>query len=73
MSKGFFGGLFGFDNDGKLDAFEQAVDTMMLMDLMKDEQLNNSELDFDELEYMSDYERREALENADIDTDDFDF
>ena len=73
MFDGFFGGLFDFDGDGKLDAFEQAVDTMAFMDMVEKEELSDAGLDVSELEYMSDYERREAMEDAGLDPDDFDF
>ena len=33
MDKGFFGGLFDFNNDGELDVFEQAADFAAFMDL----------------------------------------
>ena len=73
MFDGFFGGLFDFDGNGNLDAFEQAVDTMAFADLMEKEELSDVGLDVSELEYMSDYERREAIEDAGLDPDDFDF
>ena len=71
--KGLFGGLFDFDGNGNLDAFEQAVDAMAFADLMEKEELSDVGLDVSELEYMSDYERREAIEDAGLDPDDFDF
>ncbi len=73
MFDGFFGGLFDFDGNGNLDAFEQAVDAMAFADLMEKEELSDVGLDVSELEYMSDYERREAIEDAGLDPDDFDF
>ena len=73
MFDGFFGGLFDFDGNGNLDAFEQAVDAMAFADLMEKEELSDVGLDVSELEYMSDYERREAIEDAGLDPDDFAF
>lgn len=73
MFDGFFGGLFDFDGNGNLDAFEQTVDAMAFADLMEKEELSDVGLDVSELEYMSDYERREAIEDAGLDPDDFDF
>ena len=40
---------------------------------MEKEELSDVGLDVSELEYMSDYERREAIEDAGLDPDDFDF
>ena len=73
MFDGFFGVLFDFDGNGNLDAFEQTVDAMSFADLMEKEELSDVGLDVSELEYMSDYERREAIEDAGLDPDDFDF
>ena len=42
MSKGIFGDMFDFNNDGNLDAFEQGMEFMFLDQLTKEE--NN---DFD--------------------------
>lgn len=75
--KGFFGNLFDFNGDGKLDGFEKAADFAAFANLMdtenKKEQLASSGLDFDELSYMDEDERNEALEDAGLDPDDFDF
>ena len=49
MDKGFFGGLFDVNHDGKLDAFERTMD------------------------FMDEDERREVLEDAGLDPDDYDF
>lgn len=76
MSKGFFGGLFDFDGDGNLDALEKAFDFgafVSMMESTNEEDLASSGLDIDELELMDDDERREALEDAGFDADDFDF
>lgn len=74
---GFFGSLFDFDHDGKLDGFERAVDFAMFDSLMEDDEkkteLEMSGLDPDELEFMDADERREALEEAGLDPDDYDF
>lgn len=80
FDKGFFGGLFDFNNDGKLDTFEQAADFGMFMHMMaesekqeKADEISAAGLDLDELEFMDDDERREAMEDAGLDPDDFDF
>lgn len=99
FDKGFFGGLFDFNGDGKLDGFERAADFAAFQQMMsesekeesksdgtsfgstvlddeEDEIVNELEaagLDLDELEYMDDEERYEALEDAGLDPEDFDF
>lgn len=52
MSKGFFGKLFDLNGDGNLDFFESAVDSMILNELIKEEEhsSNPSHTDLDESE-----------------------
>lgn len=81
--KGFFGDLFDFNRDGKLDATEQAMDFAAFATIMdeaneteEDEQetvLEMAGLDATDLEFMDEDERRETLEDAGLDLDDFDF
>ena len=71
---------FDFDGDGKLNAYEYSVmddvgheDTETSeVDELEDE-LSLAGLDVTELEYMDEDERREALEDAGLDPDDYDF
>ena len=35
MEKGFFGSMFDFNNDGKLDAVERSIDFAAFVDLME--------------------------------------
>ena len=83
---GFFGNMFDFNRDGKLDGFERAADFCAFNELMKehnstdyldddddDYELELPGLDPEELEYMDEDERREVLEEAGLDPDDFDF
>lgn len=73
---GFFGNMFDFNHDGKLNGFERAADFAMFTSLMEDEEkteLEMSGLDPDELEFMDADERRAALEDAGLDPDDYDF
>ena len=74
MGKGIFGGMFDFDNDGKLDAFEHAAEFQFLNDVVmgQSDLLSDAGLDRDELSFMDADERREALEDAGLDPDDFD-
>lgn len=73
---GIFGGLFDFNHDGKMDAFERAAEFAFLDEMMQEEEKTEFEmsgLDADELEFMDPDERREALEDAGLDPDDYDF
>lgn len=73
---GLFGGLFDFNGDGKLDMFEGAAEFsffMNMIDSCKEEELSDAGLSSEELELMDDYERREALEDAGLDPDEYDF
>lgn len=89
FDKGFFNGLFDFNRDGKLDAFERAADFAAFQEIMngkdasdevtdfeEEEELDELQvagLDYDELEFMDEDERNEALLDAGLDPDDFDF
>lgn len=54
--KGIFGGLFDFNHDGKMNAFESAVELAVLDDMLKEDEAETdfemSGLDTDELEFM---------------------
>lgn len=73
FDKGFFRDLFDFNDDGKLDMFEQAADFAAFQQMIKQAELEESGLASNELEFMSDDERREVLEDAVLDPDDYDF
>ena len=81
MTGGFFGKLFDFDGDGKLNYAEQAMDFLAFDEMTREDKANYEEedelemagLDYDELSYMDDDERREVLEDAGLDPDDYDF
>ncbi len=81
---GLFGRMFDLNRDGKLDAWERAMEYDFMTSLNdeddackdEDEELTELELagiDPIELEYMDAEERREVLEEAGLDPDDFDF
>ena len=81
---GLFGRMFDLNRDGKLDAWEKAMEYEFMTSLNdedddcedEDEELTELELagiDPIELEYMDANERREVLEEAGLDPDDFDF
>lgn len=72
---GLFGNVFDFDGDGKLDAFESAAECGFIMEMMdaeKNDALTGAGIDPLALEDMGYFERREALEEAGLDPDDFD-
>ena len=71
--------LFDFDGDGKLDTSEKAAEFATCASIMdaeeareKVEELEMSGLDTSGLEFMDEDERREALEDAGLDPDDYD-
>ena len=71
---GIFGDLFDFNNDGKLDSFEKAAEFsafMQMMDSVKKDELLSVGLDPQELSDMGYFERREALEKAGLDPDEY--
>ena len=80
---GIFGNMFDFNRDGKLDAFERAMEFDFLNSLDESDndgydddeltELELSGLDPEELEYMDADERRVVLEDAGLDPDDYDF
>lgn len=73
---GIFGDLFDFNRDGKLDSFEKAAEFeafMNMIDGCQKEEISAAGLDVDELDLMDADERREALEDAGLDPDDYDF
>ena len=49
FDKGFFGGLFDFDGDGKLDTFEKAADFGMFVKMLEDEENENEDSSLDDL------------------------
>lgn len=73
---GLFDNLFDLNGDGKLDAFEKAAEFgafMQMIDSVKKDELIAVGLDPAELESMDDFERREAIKNAGLNPDDYDF
>ena len=71
---GLFGDLFDFNRDGRLDSFERAAEFaafMQIMDADKNDELTAAGLDAQQLNDMGYFERREALEEAGLDPDDY--
>lgn len=81
MDKGLFGDLFDLNHDGELDSGERLLDFMAFEEMTRDKDDDEEDdeyydiklagLDYDELELMDENERREALEDAGLDSDDF--
>jgi hypothetical protein len=81
MDGGFFGDLFDFNHDGELDPMERAMDFMAFEEMTSEDDDDEDDLDdielagldYDELSMMDEDERREALEDAGLDPDEYDF
>ena len=46
FDKGFFGGLFDFNGDGKLDGFERAADHLAFMNMMNESEKKECDSSF---------------------------
>lgn len=71
---GIFGNLFDFNHDGRMDALEQGAELgfiMQMMDAQKQNELTSAGINPQDLESMGYSERREALQNAGLDPDDY--
>jgi len=84
MTKGILGNMFDLNRDGKMNVFERAAEFAFIEDVLEIEDnevkssvnlaaLEEEDLDFDDLALMDDWERREVLEEAGLDPDDYDF
>ena len=79
MGGGIFGSLFDFNGDGKLDALERGMEFMAFQQIVgggsgdEIDALEAAGLSYEELLLMDEDERREVLEAAGLDPDDFDF
>ena len=70
-----FDSLFDMNRDGVLDPVQQGFQLDFLTRQMEEDDKSDEdedELDLDDLEFMDEDERREALEEAGYDPDDFD-
>ena len=67
-----FDSLFDMNRDGVLDAVEQGFQLDFLTRQMEEENRSDEEEDELDLEFMDEDDRREALEEAGYDPDDFD-
>ena len=69
MDKGFFGGMFDFNGDGKLDSFERAADFAAFVNLTSSTD-DETEAEDDSSSFSFDSE--DELED-DVDSDEYDF
>ena len=70
--------MFDLNHDGKLSSFERAMDFMAFEEILKEDndsedELEMAGLEYDELSLMDEEERREIIEEAGLDPDDYDF
>lgn len=76
---GLFGRWADLNRDGEIDNFEEfmAMEMLTSADEAEDDdietELEAAGLDCEELSWMNEEERREALEDAGLDPDDYDF
>lgn len=76
---GILDDLFDFNGNGKLDVMEQAMEVATIASIVDSNhdivqtELELSGLDADELELMDADERREVMEDAGLDPDEYDF
>ena len=68
MDKGFFGGMFDFNRDGKLDSFERAADFAAFMELTSS---TDDETEAEDDNSLFSFDSDEELE--DDDSDEYDF
>ena len=79
-----FDKMFDFNRDEKLDSWERAAQFRFMDEVLREDNSNSdygddeadifgdAGLDYDELEMMDPAERREVLEDAGLDPDDYD-
>lgn len=76
FDKGFFGGLFDFNGDGKLDGFERAADHMAFMNMVSEsekEESKSSGTSFGSSDYDEEDELVNELEAAGLDLDELEY
>ncbi len=71
---GLFNKFFDLNGDGELDSNEEAMGFAAFASIMdaEEEKEDLDDIDIDDLEDMDEDERREALEDAGLDPDDYD-
>lgn len=69
FDKGFFGSLFDFNNDGKLDTFERAADFAAFAGLMSENEKETSYSD----SFFSTSDEEDILADAGLDAFDLEF
>ena len=66
--KGIFGRMFDLNHDGNISPLESAMEFTFLNELLKDDSDVQTELELSDAD-----ERREVLEDAGLDPDEYDF
>lgn len=67
MRRGILGGMFDFNRDGKMNAFERAAEFHFLQNMEREDELAAAGLDRDELSWMDADERRVELGGLGLD------
>lgn len=82
MGRGILGNMFDMNRDGKVDAWERAMEMDFITSNMEEDEDSDDDtltelelagIDPIDLEFMGEDERREVLEEAGLDPDDYDF
>lgn len=76
MTMGLFGDLFDFNRNKKTEPFERAMEFTLFDEMERERKAKKKKAKQEEiiaeLEFMDEEERREALEDAGLDPDDYD-
>ena len=67
FDKGFFGGLFDFNGDGKLDGFERAADHMAFMNMVSESEMTEILTQKKELDVLAKELTDKAVEHGGVD------
>lgn len=77
MTMGLFGDLFDFNHNKKTEPFERALEFTLFDEMERERKAKKAKAKqeefMDDLEFMDEEERREVLEDAGLDPDDYDF
>ncbi len=71
--KGIFGNMFDLNHDGNISLLESTMEFIFLNELLKDDSEERTELDYLDWIWIFLNERREVLEDAGLDPDEYDF
>lgn len=71
FDKGFFGDMFDFNGDGKLDSFEKSTEFSFIMEIMSESEKPTKNTADNSLDIFDTMELEDALDDAGIDMLDF--